>query len=318
MVCGGEPGAAHPPPGRTMGLTDSHKRVVKEYFQQKADYWDEIYRLPELAGRIHQLRHTRVLKLVRQLGLPTGTQALVVGCGAGLGVIALAQNGYVVQGIDVVAEMVEQTRRRAVQAGVHNFVTAGIGDVERIPFQTNTFGLVLSIGVVPWLRSAEMAIREMSRVLQPGGYLITTADCRWSIRRMLDPWHNPVLAPIKNKFRNLLRESLLHKSSSNNPESSQHSIKQFDACLRAAGLKKIEGKTIGFGPFSFFGYRFLPDSMGYRIHSELQDLADKGFLALRSAGNQYLVLAQKHTLTVSCNRLITARAENLGLQLPTP
>src|SRR2546425_1105767 len=45
----------------------------------------------------------------------------------------------------------------------------GVGDVEHIPFPDNTFDVVVSLGVIEYLESDEQALREMRRVLRPGG-----------------------------------------------------------------------------------------------------------------------------------------------------
>ncbi len=72
-----------------------------------------------------------------------------------------------------------------------------------------------------------------------------------------------------------------------------YSIKEFDSLLSTAGLKKVEGMTLGFGSFSFLSYKLLPDSIGVKVHHKLQSLADRRFPVLRSTGAQYIVLAKK-------------------------
>src|SRR5437773_1141181 len=74
----------------------------------------------------------------------------------------------------------------------------------------------------------------------------------------------------------------------------------FDLVLRlgvAAGLEKIAGRTVGFGPFSVLGWKVLSDSSGVRVHRRLQQLADRGVPILRSMGTQYIVLARKGVAT---------------------
>jgi SAM-dependent methyltransferase len=47
--------------------------------------------------------------------------------------------------------------------------------VERLPFQDNSFDLVICIEVLRYLPDSAQAIREMARVLKPGGVCLTTA-----------------------------------------------------------------------------------------------------------------------------------------------
>jgi hypothetical protein len=54
-----------------------------------------------------------------------------------------------------------------------------------------------------------------------------------------------------------------------------------------------KGFTIGFGPFTLFGYRVLPGWLEPRLHQWFQRRADRGTPGIRSVGAQYLVLARK-------------------------
>jgi hypothetical protein len=63
--------------------------------------------------------------------------------------------------------------------------------------------------------------------------------------------------------------------------------------LNAAGLEKLDGITLGFGPFTFFGHHLLPDDVGLGMHRMLQRLVQQQFPVLRSLGSQYIVFARK-------------------------
>jgi ubiquinone/menaquinone biosynthesis C-methylase UbiE len=228
---------------------------------------------------------------VQRLGLSTEWPILEIGCGSGLTSVALAQDGYTVQATDSVDAMLKLTRQHADDANVSDRIITSIRDVHHLDFPDNSFGLVLKIGVAPWLHSLDQAVREVSRVLRPGGYLITTADNWWRLNYWLDPRYFPPLGPVRKGFRGLLERLALRKPSG--ASARLHSIREFDASLAAAGFEKIEGKTVGFGPFSFLGRKMLPDSSGVRVHHWLQNLADRGVPVVRSAGTHYIVLARK-------------------------
>src|SRR5205807_185694 len=44
-----------------------------------------------------------------------------------------------------------------------------VGDLEQVPFEDNTFDAVVCLGVIEYLASDEQAVREIRRVLKPGG-----------------------------------------------------------------------------------------------------------------------------------------------------
>jgi hypothetical protein len=80
-----------------------------------------------------------------------------------------------------------------------------------------------------------------------------------------------------------------------------HSIRRLDAELASAGLEKLDGITLGFGPLSFLGFRILTMTAEVKIHCKLQELADRGTPLIRAAGVHYLVLARKNGAKAGLN-----------------
>jgi len=266
---------------------------VDAHFQASAQYWQELYRKDGVFEVIHQQRRDRVLGMVEKLELPKPAQVLEIGCGAGATVIPLAQRGYMVDAVDTVEEMLQLTREAAVQAGVSQRVRTKSEDAHQLSFPDNSFSLAIAMGVTPYLHSLSAALREMARVLEPGGYLIVNADNRWRLSYVLDPRRFPALAATRQKLRAWLEHSGLLKSDPAAPRPRMYSRKEFDATLAAAGLEKLWGTTLGFGPFSFLNFNLLSEPAGIKLHEKLQSLADRRVPVLRSTGAQYMVLARK-------------------------
>jgi SAM-dependent methyltransferase len=274
------------------GLGMEQQKSINAYFEAEAPYWKEVYELGDVWSTTYKERRSVVLELVQQLQVSTEWPTLEIGCGAGLTSVALARNGYAVEAIDSVDAMIKVTQQHAEDAGVGHRVTTSIGDVHDLAFANDMFSLVLMIGVAPWLHSLDKSLHEVARVLRPEGYLIATADNWWRADHWIDPLHFPPLRPIRRGvWRVLERFSLLKPE--RGPRNHHHSIRKFDAYLAAAGLEKVEGKMVGFGPFSFLGCKLLPDSSGVRVHHCLQKLANRGVPVVRSMGTQYIVVARK-------------------------
>lgn len=269
---------------------------VNLYFQKEAGFWKEIYARGDVYSAIHQQRHERVLQWIDQLGLETGPQVLEIGCGAGFLSMALAERKFNVHAIDSVDAMVEQTRQHVKEAGMSEQISVDVGDISALAFQDGSFDLVLAIGVIPWIERPDVAIREMARVLKPGGCVILTADNRARLNIWLDPVKNPLLQPLKRLAKSLLHNTGIRRYSVGDVGSHFHSSHFIDKEIVSSRLMKVKSVTLGFGPFTLFNRSILSDVSGLKLHNRLQRLAERGVPIFRSTGAQYIVLAQKATL----------------------
>ncbi|HZT70136.1 MAG TPA: class I SAM-dependent methyltransferase [Terriglobia bacterium] len=268
------------------------KRAVTEYFDAESSYWDGLYNGNDVFAVIHQQRRLMALKYFDELALPQRDRILEVGCGAGLLTVDLARRGYKVEALDRVKSMVDLTKRNARNFGVHERINAHIADVCRLPFQNGTFRCLIALGVVPWVTAINDALKEISRVVAPGGYVIINADNRYRLNHILDLARMPALAGLKGKLKKALEKYGLRKPSKE-PDVYRHSYTEFRELLASVGLMVIKHHTIGFGPFSFFRYEPFSDSFAVSLHNRLQHLADQGVFLLRSTGTQILVTAVK-------------------------
>ncbi|MGW5716562.1 class I SAM-dependent methyltransferase [Amycolatopsis sp. NPDC003865] len=126
-------------------------------------------------ARYHRSRIHAVDQVLR--GHPGGA-LLDVGCGPGMMVRHLRESRpaeFSVTGCDRSAAMVDAARRNAGQAA--DFT---VGDIEELPFLDGGFDIVLAMGVLEYV-DVPLALREIARVLRPGGLAVVT---------MLNP-HSP-------------------------------------------------------------------------------------------------------------------------------
>jgi ubiquinone/menaquinone biosynthesis C-methylase UbiE len=96
--------------------------------------------------------------------------------------IAHALPGLRIDGLDLSTAMVERARENARAAGLAGRVTFTAGDVADLPYPDATFDLVVSsISQHHW-PDAHAGMRELRRVLRPGGRL-WVYDFRFSLPR---------------------------------------------------------------------------------------------------------------------------------------
>ena len=132
-------------------------------------------------GRITEAIEQRLIfELIGEL---RDARVLDVGCGDGALVCAAASRGAVATGLDPDPAMLAAARMRA--AGAHIEATFVEGRIERIPFADASFDVVVAVTVLCFLVDASGAVREMARLLRPGGRLVLGELGRWSLWAMM-------------------------------------------------------------------------------------------------------------------------------------
>jgi ubiquinone/menaquinone biosynthesis C-methylase UbiE len=96
-----------------------------------------------------------------------GQQVLEIGLGLGADHQQWAEAGAVLHGVDLTKRSIEHTRRRFELLGLKSDLRNA--DAENLPFKDNTFDVVYSWGVLMCTPDTRQALREVYRVLKPGG-----------------------------------------------------------------------------------------------------------------------------------------------------
>lgn len=99
-------------------------------------------------------------------GLPRDALILELGCGTGRLLAQRLAEGPAV-GIDMAMPMLRQARRRL--AGRPGGVPVLVADAGRLPFADGTFAAAISTGVLTAIPDVRPALREVRRVVRPGG-----------------------------------------------------------------------------------------------------------------------------------------------------
>ncbi len=114
-----------------------------------------------------------------------GLRLLDVGCGTGHHLARLRTRGFDVAGIDGSDAMVELARAQNPGATIER------ADVEAIPFESARFDVIVCIEVLRYLPDISRCVREIARVLKPGGVCLVTAmpllnlNGYWVVNRMV-------------------------------------------------------------------------------------------------------------------------------------
>jgi SAM-dependent methyltransferase len=117
----------------------------------------------EIAKRISAVG----VDLVERVGVGSGDRVLDVACGTGNATIPAAQAGGDAVGLDITPELLEDGRRNAADAGVE--IEWVEGDAEALPFEDDSFDVVLSTFGCMFAPDHRAAATEIARVTKPGG-----------------------------------------------------------------------------------------------------------------------------------------------------
>lgn len=112
------------------------------------------------------------------LPLLAGHDVLEVGCGIGTLLADLVAAGYRCRAVDASPQMVAATRAELQRRGLAGRdVQVTLARVQRLPFEDAHFDTVVSTFPTPYIYDPQ-AIREIARVLRPGGRLIVVEGAR--------------------------------------------------------------------------------------------------------------------------------------------
>lgn len=132
----------------------SQPKFSKEYFEEIESfrYYDQPF--------IHQFA---------QFSRYRDKKVLEVGYGAGSDFIQWLRAGARVTGIDLTLEAFDNVRNRIQVYNLPSPEDVRVGDAEHLPFESNTFDLGYSFGVLHHTPDTIKAISEVVRVVKPGG-----------------------------------------------------------------------------------------------------------------------------------------------------
>ncbi len=112
---------------------------------------------------------------IELMAIPSDAQVLDVGCGSGWATRLMAEkisNGQVV-GIDIADEMIKLASETSRSFSNVDFYVAS---AEKLPFDDEEFSHAFSMESLYYYADIAGALREIKRVLKPGGLFVTVVD----------------------------------------------------------------------------------------------------------------------------------------------
>ena len=180
-------------------LAENAVSVIEEISdtkQQIQEFWGDIYdqaysgfdkdltkdvlyhHLSLLEDMFIKRRHLAVNEM--PIGNLTGKDVLEIGCGGGGHASLFKRAGACIVASDITKERCLSTAKKfgLIEEGWGMVLQ---GDAENLPFEDASFDIVYSNGVLHHSQDTEACVREVERVLRPGGQAVIMLYCRSSI-----------------------------------------------------------------------------------------------------------------------------------------
>lgn len=151
---------------------------------------EAIYRTPDIVEQRRQV--------LAALDLHPGERVVDLGSGPGLlalDILAVLGPDGEVEGIDLSSSMVQLAQRRCAGYSGARFQC---GDVTQLPYADATFDVAVCTQVYEYVADVDAALRELQRVLKPGGRALVVdtdwASCVWNssdaqrMQQMIEAW----------------------------------------------------------------------------------------------------------------------------------
>lgn len=146
-----------------------HMRWRKNYDRWREDrLWQEDHQAPRFQAIARATNHR------------VGVRMLDIGSGMGGFIIAAALNGMHAVGVEPSAEYCRITRLRGLRYAIAAPVMRGVG--EALPCPDASFDVVLAQDILEHVRDPDVTLREIKRVLAPGGVALVTVINRLAWR----------------------------------------------------------------------------------------------------------------------------------------
>src|SRR5581483_2203837 len=177
-------------------------------------------------------------------GVGPGMNVLDVGCGPGALMAELAARGTTVSGAEPSESFAAACADRVPDADVR------VAPAERLPWPDGSFDAVLSQLVLNFLSDAPAGVREMARVVHPGGVV---AACTWDYRGGME-----MLRTFWDSALEVDPEALDEGRSMR-----YCNAEELAALWESAGLVELETRTLELEqPFESFDDYWLPFALG--------------------------------------------------------
>lgn len=284
------------------GGLDSQKMTVRDFFDLSDSWQGRMY--DEQRDRFDRAMARRKVYTLEMIGylddLPNDVRVLDIGCGCGEYMEAFRKRGFDVYGMDISPRMLEACKQRLGYADADASERLRCGDIEHLPFESASFDLITCVGVFGYLLKDDVAIREIMRVLRPGGFAYVSVQNIMSFANMDFVFRSRVseiLTGRPSPWRSSDRTAWFLPRRPHDAVSYQYKLydpRAFERALAAARFTIVDVRTFGHEFRVFRRLRLMTESFWTTLEIALDRLTARHRIPVLSyAGETYSVIVRK-------------------------
>ena len=186
------------------------------------------------------------------------SKILDLGCGGGVFLPILKNKGYKLTGVDISLEMIKLSKE--ICKSTNTTASLSIGDCNKLKFDDNSYDVVIAVGLIEHQKTDFAMIKEIQRILKPGGIFILT------IRNYFSPYVrfrsivSEILRFLKNTRRVLYKKEKYKRGEDGYTRkwnSREHNPLSFFKLLRTNGFESISSR--------YSHFYFLPYPLNHKF-----------------------------------------------------
>ncbi len=233
---------------------DKQKRELREYYDNSAvergdmDEYQYIHRAPGL-----------LLEKIAEFAKNLRGRILDIGCGDGRISLTLSSPDRLMIGLELARRRVERTRDKFITARKNGYFIQGDG--EELPFRDGVLDGIILTEVLEHLPDDNKVLKELTRVLNPGGRVILSVP---SIS-----WRKYVLikkngVAVLDSTEHLREYSYFNLSSF---DKRYITFKEFERSIPAFGLRIIKRKGVAYDIFKLLYFIPIFERLDFILYS---------------------------------------------------
>jgi ubiquinone/menaquinone biosynthesis C-methylase UbiE len=259
---------------------DELKETTRKLFKKEelGQYWNDLYANVENCRDLHFVQRLEIAAGLVSERAARDARVLDLGCGAGVLTERLVAAGYSVDAVDMAPDMLEFSRQRLAKYDSSKYRLQR-AECQSLPFPDAAFDVVACIGVFGYMDDVDAAIREVRRVLRPGGTLILSI-------RNLDHvtvfdgffWLKAPFLALPKLWRRLAprhRANGKGNGNGNGASAPRHTIAIFDqprkveSIFESFGFALRDFRGAGYGPPTFRGEPLISEDRAKKLSRAL-------------------------------------------------